>query len=58
MYPIGYFVVPADAIPDILGAFGYTDDMMVLIAAIRHVHSHIKPDHREKARSFIEQEGT
>ena len=54
---LAYFVVPTDAIPDILGAFGYTDDMTVLIAAIRHVHSHIKPDHREKARNFIEQEG-
>lgn len=55
---LAYFVVPTDAVPDFLGAIGYTDDMTILIAAINHVHAHIKPDHRDKARDFIEREGT
>ncbi len=55
---LAYFVVPTDAIPDMLGVIGYTDDMTVLIAAIRHVHGYITPDHIDKARNFIEQEGT
>ncbi len=54
---LAYFVVPTDAIPDILGAIGYADDMTILIAAINHVGGYIKPRHREKARDFIEREG-
>jgi uncharacterized membrane protein YkvA (DUF1232 family) len=54
---LAYFVVPTDAVPDFLGAIGYADDMTILIAAINHVRGHIKPNHRDKARDFIEREG-
>jgi uncharacterized membrane protein YkvA (DUF1232 family) len=54
---LAYFVVPTDIIPDMLGVVGYADDMTILIAAIHHVRGYIKPDHREKARDFIEREG-
>lgn len=50
---LGYFVVPIDVIPDILGAFGYGDDLAVILAAIRAVESSITDTHREKARQQL-----
>ena len=49
-----YFVLPADAIPDILPALGFTDDAAVLAGAIKFVVGHIKPVHREAARAKLE----
>lgn len=51
---LGYFVVPVDMIPDILGAFGYGDDIAVILAALRAVDSSITDAHREKARVQLE----
>lgn len=51
---LGYFVVPLDMIPDILGAMGYGDDLAVILAAIRAVDSSITEAHREKARLWLE----
>ena len=51
---LGYFVVPVDVIPDILGAMGYGDDLAVLLAAVRAVDSSITEAHREKARAQLE----
>ena len=31
---LGYFICPVDAIPDVLGVLGYTDDATVLAAAV------------------------
>ena len=50
---IAYFVLPADAVPDVLPLVGYTDDAAVLAAAIKIVTSHITPDHREAARRTL-----
>jgi uncharacterized membrane protein YkvA (DUF1232 family) len=47
---IAYFVLPFDAVPDMLPMLGFTDDAAVLATAIRLVASHITPDHREAAR--------
>jgi uncharacterized membrane protein YkvA (DUF1232 family) len=49
-----YFVVPADAIPDILPALGLTDDAAMLAGAIKFVSGHIKQVHREAARAKLE----
>ena len=49
-----YFVLPADAIPDILPVLGFTDDAAVLAGAIKFVTGHIKPVHRETARAKLE----
>ena len=51
---LAYFVVPADAIPDVLPALGFTDDAAVLAGAIKFVARHIKPVHREAARTKLE----
>ena len=50
---IGYFIMPFDLIPDMMGALGYTDDLAVLFAAIRAVEGSITDAHREKARDWL-----
>jgi len=50
---IAYFVLPIDAIPDVLPVIGFTDDAAVLATAIKLVASHIRPIHREAARRAL-----
>ncbi len=47
---IAYFVLPADAIPDMLPVIGFSDDAAMLAAAVALVADHIRPLHREAAR--------
>jgi uncharacterized membrane protein YkvA (DUF1232 family) len=47
---IAYFVLPTDAVPDMLPLFGYADDAAVLAAAIKLVSDHIGPEHRAAAK--------
>jgi uncharacterized membrane protein YkvA (DUF1232 family) len=54
---IAYFVLPTDAIPDVLPVIGYTDDAAMLAAAIRLVAGHINDDHREGARRTLHRMG-
>jgi uncharacterized membrane protein YkvA (DUF1232 family) len=51
---VAYFLLPADVVPDILPALGYTDDASVLAAAIAAVGRHIRPLHRAQARATLE----
>jgi uncharacterized membrane protein YkvA (DUF1232 family) len=51
---LAYFILPADAVPDLLPALGYTDDAAVLIATLQLVSSHLLPEHREAARRALE----
>ena len=50
-----YFVVPADLIPDVVAALGFTDDATVLATAIAIVGSHLKDHHRTRARCTLRQ---
>ncbi len=50
---IAYFVLPFDAIPDLLPLVGFTDDAAVLATAIRLVATHIRPQHREAAKDVL-----
>jgi len=51
---IFYFVLPFDAVPDFLAAFGFTDDVAVLAAALSSVRAHITPAHRLAARRALD----
>lgn len=51
---IAYFVLPLDALPDVLPALGFTDDAAVLATALKLVASSIQPEHREAARATID----
>ncbi len=53
---LGYFVLPADTIPDVIVGLGFTDDLTVLTAAIAAVRAHLKPGHRLAAREALEQD--
>ena len=48
---LAYFVLPFDAIPDMLPVLGFTDDAAVLATTIKLVASHIPPEHRGRQRS-------
>ncbi len=50
---LGYFVLPVDAIPDIMPLLGFTDDAAVIAAAIAAVAGSITPEHRERARQTL-----
>jgi len=43
-----YFLVPLDAIPDLIPG-GYTDDLTTLLAALATVGMHVTPTHKQKA---------
>ncbi len=46
---LGYFILPFDAIPDLVPAAGYVDDVGVLVAAIAVVSMYINAEVRAKA---------
>ena len=50
---LAYFVMPLDMIPDFIVAFGFTDDLAVLTAAMTAIRGHIRPEHHEAARSAL-----
>lgn len=52
---VAYFVLPVDAIPDVLPVLGFTDDAAVLALAIRQVAGAITPTHREAARQKLDE---
>ena len=47
---LAYFLLPMDAIPDILPVLGFADDAAVLATAVNMVTSHIRPEHRDAAK--------
>lgn len=51
---LGYFILPMDAIPDILPGGGFADDYGALAAALGMVAMHIKPEHTAKAEKMLE----
>jgi uncharacterized membrane protein YkvA (DUF1232 family) len=51
---IAYFVLPIDAIPDVLPVLGFTDDAAVLATAVKLVASHILPEHHAAAREKLD----
>jgi uncharacterized membrane protein YkvA (DUF1232 family) len=50
---LAYFVMPFDAIPDLLLGLGFTDDAAVIIGALTAARIHITDVHREKARAWL-----
>ncbi len=48
-----YFVLPTDAIPDLIPVVGYSDDLGALVAALGTVSVHVKPEHEAKAKERV-----
>jgi len=53
---LAYFVMPFDAIPDMLAVVGFTDDIAVLGAAIAAVRGHMRVEHYDKADKALAEE--
>lgn len=51
---LGYFILPIDAIPDILGPLGYSDDLGALILALKTIWNNISPNTHRQARERLE----
>ena len=49
-----YFVVPLDAIPDVVPIIGFSDDLGILAAALATVAIYINDDIKSQANIFIE----
>ena len=50
---LGYFILPADTIPDVMFGLGFTDDVAVLTAALAAVRGHLKPAHLAAAKEAL-----
>ena len=51
---LAYFVLPFDAIPDMMPMLGFADDAAILATALRLVANHMRPEHRAAAKRAIE----
>ena len=47
---LAYFVLPTDAVPDLLPAIGYADDLGALSAALLTVAAYVDEDVKQQAR--------
>ncbi|NQE62066.1 YkvA family protein [Caulobacter sp. RHG1] len=54
---LAYFVLPTDAIPDLLPVIGFTDDAAVIAALVAILGKTIKPRHKEAAEAFLHRLG-
>jgi uncharacterized membrane protein YkvA (DUF1232 family) len=50
---LGYFVLPIDAVPDVLAVIGFTDDIAVLTTAFALINRHIKEQHYDAADQML-----
>ncbi|MFY8208153.1 MAG: YkvA family protein [Caulobacter sp.] len=50
---LAYFVLPTDALPDVLPAIGFTDDAAVIAALVAILGKTLKPRHKEAAQAFL-----
>jgi uncharacterized membrane protein YkvA (DUF1232 family) len=51
---LAYFVLPTDAIPDILAGVGFTDDAAVIAALLAVLGRTLKPRHKAAAQDLLE----
>ncbi|MNO04345.1 hypothetical protein D3C81_2253460 [compost metagenome] len=50
---LAYFVMPVDAIPDVLAGIGFTDDAAVIAAVLATLGAHLKPRHHDQAAQAL-----
>lgn len=51
--PLAYLVMPVDAVPDFLAGVGFTDDLVVILAALRSFGNRLGPEHYAKADEML-----
>ena len=52
---LGYFILPADLVPDIIPGAGFADDAAALASALAITAAHVKTEHRERAQRQIDE---
>ena len=52
---LAYFLLPADAVPDIIAGIGFTDDAAVIAAVLGTFARHVTPEHRAKASRRLDE---
>ena len=52
---LAYFVLPFDAVPDVLPFLGFADDAAILATALRIVANHLTPAHRAAAQRKLDE---
>lgn len=50
---LAYFIIPFDAIPDVLLGLGFTDDLAVLLTAMKALAPHVGETHRARAMNYL-----
>ena len=53
---LAYFVLPFDAVPDVLPFLGFADDAAILATAGRIVANHLTPAHRAAAQRKLDEQ--
>ena len=53
---LAYFILPLDALPDLMPLVGLSDDVSVLAVALTAVSAHVTDEHRARARAWIAHE--
>ena len=51
---LGYFILPADMVPDFLPAVGWSDDWATIATALATVAAHIKDEHKQRAAALVD----
>lgn len=52
---LAYFILPIDAIPDVIPVAGFTDDLGALAAALATVSAHVTEDIKEETAQKMRQ---
>jgi uncharacterized membrane protein YkvA (DUF1232 family) len=52
---LAYFILPADAVPDLVAGIGFTDDAAVIAAVLGTFARHVTPEHQAKASQRLDQ---
>lgn len=54
---VAYFVLPTDLIPDIFAGFGYSDDAMVALSALKSIGAYVRLEHYDQADAWLLRRG-
>lgn len=50
---LGYLILPADLVPDIIPGAGYGDDWGAIVGALATVAAYIKEEHKQRAADMV-----
>lgn len=53
---LAYFILPLDAIPDLMPLAGFSDDAGVLATALTAISAHVSDEHRARAKAWMAHE--